>query len=99
MICRSYSRLEITSIQAQLKWIKLTNKWGWKNLPQVRQDQYDLFQEALEIYNSPNFRSDLSLMERVIFIKWNMNPKTNYKKQGSFEKDLDNVRAYFQKTN
>lgn len=95
----TFCRLEITSIQAQEKWLALIKKWDWQNLPKVRQNQYDFFQEAYEIYNSKNFRSDLSLMEKVIYIKWNMNPKTNYKKQGTFETDIKNVQTYFQKTN
>nr|YP_764365.1 putative site-specific DNA endonuclease [Stigeoclonium helveticum]ABF60215.1 putative site-specific DNA endonuclease [Stigeoclonium helveticum] len=95
----TYSRLQISSLRACLKWVKLLGEWDWKDLPQVRQNQYDLFLEALEIYTLPNFRSDLSLLERIIHIKWSLNPHTNYKKKGSLEGDLEKVRTYFHKTN
>lgn len=65
----------------------------------LKLNQFDSFVKALEIYTSPNFRKDLSLLEELIQLKWRMNAHTNEKKKGSLEGDLQNIRTFFQKTN
>lgn len=53
------------------------------------------FCEALVLYQ----QKDFNLMKRFIFLTWTINPNTNFKKIGSFEKDLQKLRQtkYFER--
>lgn len=88
----TWKRLTVTGIE---NCKKLAGRWKNKRLSSVRQNQYDCFNKALELYSVPTFRQDLVKLEDFIHLKWIMNPGTNTKKKGSEEEDLVKVRIYF----
>jgi len=92
----TYYKLHVSGVE---NCKKLVEKWQDKKLPSVRQNQYDCFRKALDLYSSPNFRQELAKLEDVIHLKWVMNPDTNYKKSGSEQEDLAKVRLYFNNKN
>jgi hypothetical protein len=89
---KTYCKLSVTSIESCKQ---LVEKWKSKKLTKVRQNQYDCFAKALDMYCSADFREDLDKLEAFIRLKWVMNPGTNYKKKGSLNDDLVKVKTYF----
>lgn len=91
---KTYKKLHVSGIE-NVK--KLVEKWENKKMSLARQNQYDCFKKAIELYSCPNFREDLVKLEDFIHLKWVMNPETNFKKKGSEQEDLAKVRFYFNK--
>lgn len=94
----TYMRLQITSISECSKLVKLFDQWGAQtSFSNVRLNQYQLFSEALRLYQDPKFRTDYSLCSKFIELKWKMNPGTNAKKKGSLHKDMAKLLRYYNK--
>ena len=73
----------------------VVNLWKTKNLPQPRQNQYDLICEALSIVGKKEHLIKYESLQRLIEIKWSMNAYTNFKKKGSLEDDMQKADDYF----
>lgn len=91
----AYSGYDRISVQRINDCLKIVNRWKGKVLPLARQNQYDCFAEALRIYHTKEYQHDLKKAERLIELKWKINPSTLSKKKGSFEEDCKKVHAWF----
>jgi hypothetical protein len=90
MVCykNSYYRLRVGGIK---NCKRLMSRWQNISLPRERKNQFDCFCQALTIYTSKNFRSDIDLMKEFIRLKWSINPHTNSKKKGSLKEDFHKI--------
>jgi hypothetical protein len=93
-------QLNISTTSELQKFAQFLEEWGANDaFPDVRQNQYTCFVEALQLYLDPSFRDDFKKCSRFIELKWTMNPGTNYKKKGSFQDDMVKLQRWYNTKN
>ena len=81
------------------KFLLFFEKWGARDaFTDVRKNQFELFVQAMEYYESPSFRNDYEKCSKFIKIKWTMNSATNYKKKGTYETDMVLLERWYETT-
>jgi hypothetical protein len=93
-------QLNISTTSELQKFAQFLEEWGANDaFPDVRQNQYTCFVEALQLYLDPSFRDDFKKCSRFIELKWTMNPGTNNKKKGSFQDDMVKLQRWYNTKN
>lgn len=97
MKIKSYGTFHRLTLSRKSGCLALVELLGRANaLPSVRFNQYNCFVKALNLYNLSSFKANLDQAEEFINLKWSMNPGTNSKKVGDLNKDLTNIREWFE---
>lgn len=91
----TFVKLQLSGINSGRKIVSL---WENIDLPQVRQNQYNCFSQALTTYTAVGFRKDLKQLEEFINLMWQMNLATNKKRKSTLADDLAKIKFYFDNT-
>jgi len=93
----TYLKLQLSSKEACGKLLELFSKcdFDFQNLPEKRLNQYTLFVKAYNMYFSPNFRKNLSVLQEFIRITWQINPTKESASNSSEQEELEKVAIYY----
>ena len=66
-----------------------------QHFSEARLNQYRCFSQAIRLYTNPSFRRDWNMCYRFLQLKWEMNPGTTNKREGSFADDVAKLELWF----
>lgn len=92
----TYAQLYVTGVQSCIQLVDLFDALGAEHhFSEVRLNQYRCFSQAMKLYTNPSFRRDYNMCYRFLQLKWEMNPGTTDKREGSFADDVAKLDLWF----
>ncbi len=92
----TYLQLYVTGVQSCLQLVDLFDALGAEqHFSEARLNQYRCFSQAIRLYTNPSFRRDWNMCYRFLQLKWEMNPGTTNKREGSFADDVAKLELWF----